>query len=159
MSSSRCVSARSSEARSGNGRTASLPVNIATAGRKTLASKPREQPRDLPAAWCDKVAMGFGWPEDQALQSQTTQIVGLSTGVIRDGNAQKVGDQPAQVAIMEAVDQVLKQGQCQKQRHNAGLAELQCQRLLTVCGDGRLHYAVELGEGDAYDGIRGTVSL
>ena len=42
--------------------------------------------------------------------------------------------------MVENVDQVLKQGQGQEQDHDAGLAEPQCRRLLTACGNGRLHH-------------------
>jgi hypothetical protein len=49
----------------------------------------------------------------------------------------------SQVAIVETVDEVLKQSQRQKQRHHSGLAELQCRRFLTVLGDGRLHHALD----------------
>ena len=48
-----------------------------------------------------------------------------------------------QIAIAEAVDQVLEQGQRQEQRHDSGLAELQSRRLLTVFGDGRLHHTLD----------------
>src|SRR2546425_7508765 len=45
--------------------------------------------------------------------------------------------------MVEAVDQVLKQGQGQKQGHAASLAELPCRRLLTAFGDGRLQHALD----------------
>jgi hypothetical protein len=92
----------------------------------------------------DEVAVGAGWPENETFEAQAAQVVGhVSAGVIAAGDAKQVGNQDPQVAIMEAIDQVLKQGQCQEQGHDSGLAELQCRRLLTVFGNGRLHHALD----------------
>src|SRR5207249_4133081 len=44
---------------------------------------------------------------------------------------------------VKTVNQVLKQSQRHKQRHYSRLAELQSRRFLTVCGDGRLHHALD----------------
>jgi hypothetical protein len=44
---------------------------------------------------------------------------------------------------MESVDEMVKQGQRQKQRHDPGLAELQSRSFLTVVGNGRLHHGLD----------------
>ena len=48
-----------------------------------------------------------------------------------------------EIAIVKAIDQVLKQRQRQQQRHHPGLAELQSRRLFAVFGDGRLHHSLD----------------
>jgi hypothetical protein len=47
------------------------------------------------------------------------------------------------MAIVEPIDQMVKQGQRQKQRHDARLAELQSRRFFTVVGDCRLHHSLD----------------
>ena len=104
----------------------------------------RKQAGDLPSVGCDEITVGAGWAENQAFETQAAQIVGhLVACVFAIGNAEQIGHQDPQIAIVEAVDQVLEQRQCQEQRHDSGLAELQCRRLLTVFGNGRLHHALD----------------
>jgi len=67
----------------------------------------------------------------------------LTPGIFADGDPEQVGHQLPQIAIVEAIDQVLEQGQGQEQGHDPGLAELQCRRLFTVLGDGRLQHALD----------------
>ena len=43
-------------------------------GPKHTSLQARQQPRNLPAVGRDEVAMGLGWPEDEALQSQAAQV-------------------------------------------------------------------------------------
>jgi len=57
----------------------------------------------------------------------------------RAGDTEQIGNQAAEITVVETIDQVLKQRQRQQQRHDARLAELQGRSLLTVLGDGRLH--------------------
>src|SRR5437899_7655916 len=67
--------------------------------------------------------------------------------------------------MVEAVDQVLQQGQGQKQGHAASLAELPCRRLLTAFGDGRLQHALDavaaqaVVRADAFDLQQAPVDL
>ena len=104
----------------------------------------REQPRDLPAVGCDEITVGAGWPENETFEPQAAQVVcHLSAGVIADGDAKQVGNQDPQVAIMEAVNQMLKQGQSQEQGHDSRLTELQGRHLLTAFGNGRLHHTLD----------------
>ncbi len=51
--------------------------------------------------------------------------------------------QLSEVAIVESVDQVLKQGAGQKQGHYTALPKLQCRRFLTVFGYGRVHHSLD----------------
>src|SRR5216684_2922304 len=125
MSTSSWASARSRALRSGNGKTASLPVNIAMAGRNTRASK-GEKPCDLPAVRGNKVAVGSGWPVDQAFEPEPPQVVGHLVGcVLRYTHTQQVGHVLAQIVIAKAVNQMVEQRERQKQCHHARLSELQ----------------------------------
>jgi hypothetical protein len=113
-------------------------------GSKDPSLQSREQPGNFPAIGCDEIAVGARRAEDQTLESQSPQVIAhLAGGVLADGNAEQIGDLFPQAAIVETVDQVLKQGQGQKQGHDSGLTELQCRRLLTIFVDGRLHHALD----------------
>ena len=74
MSSSSCASTLLRAWRNGNGNTASLAVNIASAGRK-MRFQPREQARHLPAMRRHEVPVGAGWAVDQSFEAQSAQIV------------------------------------------------------------------------------------
>ena len=53
--------------------------------------------------------MGPRWPEDEALQPQSPQIVGHLAGrVVGTGDSKQVGDQYAQIAVLESVDEVME---------------------------------------------------
>src|SRR5208283_1608869 len=51
--------------------------------------KPGKQSGDLPAVGCKEITVGAGWPEDEAFEPQTTQIVGhLTARVFADSDAE-----------------------------------------------------------------------
>ena len=64
----------------------------------------REQPGYFPPVRCDEVAIGARRPEDHAFEPQAAQIVSHSAGgVFACGDAEQVGDELPQVAIVESV--------------------------------------------------------
>jgi len=88
-----------------------MPSRAEYAGCET-----REQTGDLPAIWCDEVVVGARSPEEQALEPQTPQIGShLAGGVFTRSDTEQIGNQQPRSRVVEAVDQVLKQGECQKQ--------------------------------------------
>ena len=88
--------------------------------------------------------MRFGWPVNQAFETQPSQVVSHLAGrVVLVGHAEQIDHQGAQVPIVEAVDQMLEQGKSHQQGHHTRLAKLQGRRLFTVLSDGRLHHTLD----------------
>ena len=84
---------------------------MATAGRNTLASSRENRRATFQPYGVTKIAVRAGWPQNQTLETRTPQIVGhLRPCVFADGHAEQIGDQVPQVAVVEAIDQVLKTG-------------------------------------------------
>ena len=92
----------------------------------------------------EEVTVGFGRPEYEPFQAQPAQIIGhLAGGVLLAGDSEQRNNVLTEIAVVKAVDEMLKQRQRYQQSHHAGLAEFQCRRFLTILGDGGLHHALD----------------
>ena len=110
MSSSSWASTRVERSAQRKGQDGVVAGEHGDGGPEYASLQAREQPGDFPAIRRDEVAVGAWRPEDQAFEPQAPQIVGhLAGGVFARGDAEQIGDQCPQVAIMETVDQVLEQ--------------------------------------------------
>ena len=112
---------------------------MAMAGRNTRASSRENKTGNLPTVGRDEVAIGFGRTIDQALQPEPSQVIGHLVGsVLGQRYAQQIRDLLPEIAIAKAVDEMMKHGERQQQRHRPRLAELQSRCLLAAFSDGSL---------------------
>src|SRR2546422_937562 len=102
------------------------------------------QPRQLPPARSQVVALAFERPTQQPLAHQPSQVVGgLSCAILLERNSQQSGHLLTQVVVADSLDGAGKLAQDQHQCHDPWVAKLQSRRSLTVLSDGRLHHPLD----------------
>ena len=93
-------------------------------GAEDTGFETSEQPADLPSVRGEEVSVCALLPVDDPFAQQPSQIIGhlIQRVVLRSGAQQGCHVLP-QIAIAEAVDQVLEQSEGDKQSHDSRVAE------------------------------------